>query len=250
MLFALPLIAIMSVGVNAAEPPPPPGIVEVFGCNYNDGKDNDDLMAARDYFVKQSEKAGVPTQPSYVWNLYKGGIPLDFVWFTAHESLAAFGANADAGFGKEELDLALERFNTVGSCQAGMMTIRDLFVREGAEADGGGAPTLVSSSACSFQPGADESDLRDLGDHIAGVLKGMGDEAPISVYGMRPITGGPNIRDVYVFNLNESASAWSGFIANLVTSEAGQRLGRHFDSVLDCDQSMWGAQRVIDPQEG
>jgi len=237
----------MNVGVNAAEAPPPPGVVEVFGCNYNDGKDNDDLMAARDNFVKQSEKAGVPTRPSYVWNLYKGGIPLDFVWFTAHESLAAFAENADAGFGKEELASAVERFNTVASCQPGMMAIRPIFTREGEEADGGGNPTLISSSACSFQPGADQSNLADLGAHIAGVLKGMGDEAPISVYGMTPITGGPNLAEVYLFNLNESATSWSNFITQFVTTDAGQRLSRHFNSVLDCSVSLWGAQRVIDP---
>jgi hypothetical protein len=42
-------------------------IGEVFVCEWTDGPDMDGLLAARDYYVRQAEKAGVPTPPAYVW---------------------------------------------------------------------------------------------------------------------------------------------------------------------------------------
>ena len=71
---ALPLLTIVSPGVSAAEPPAN-ALMESYGCSYNPGKGEQDLMAARDYYVKRAKKAGVALGASYVWSLYKGNAP-------------------------------------------------------------------------------------------------------------------------------------------------------------------------------
>ena len=53
--------------------PPPMFVLESFGCSYRDGKDEDDLSAVRDAYVKAADKAGISKPRSIVWNRFKGG---------------------------------------------------------------------------------------------------------------------------------------------------------------------------------
>ena len=59
----LPLLILFGFSTQAEEAQSP-GVTEVFQCSYNDGKDWDDLMSARDYFLKQASKAGITPAPS------------------------------------------------------------------------------------------------------------------------------------------------------------------------------------------
>ena len=62
----------MSMFANAdSHAPPPPGVMETYACMFNPGKDMDDLMAARDYYVKQAEKAGIKLGDEFVWTPIK-----------------------------------------------------------------------------------------------------------------------------------------------------------------------------------
>lgn len=58
IFLTLPVVAIVSLGAAAAEPPAAP-VMEAYTCSYNAGKVMKDLLAARDYCVKQAEKAGI-----------------------------------------------------------------------------------------------------------------------------------------------------------------------------------------------
>jgi hypothetical protein len=73
----------------------------------------------------------------------------------------------------------------------------------------------------------------------------MGDNAPQAVYTIEPITSGPNSRDVYLFDVHQSATAWTNFQGTIVGEANGEALARHFEAVLDCDQSLWNAQQVV-----
>ena len=94
MYLAASLLAFTGATANAAEAQPP-GLLETFACNFHDGQDMDDLLSARDYFVRQAERAGITPRASYVWSRYKGGPDFDYVWLTVHQDLAAFAARAD-----------------------------------------------------------------------------------------------------------------------------------------------------------
>ncbi|MFP6836988.1 MAG: hypothetical protein VB948_12885 [Pseudomonadales bacterium] len=235
----LPVLILFGFNTQAEEAQSP-GVAEVFQCSYNDGKDWDDLMSTRDYFLKQSDKAGITPPPSYVWSRYKGGPPLDFIWFSIHADLAAFGANADAGAASSDMASVLPRFYTVASCREELGTMNTVFQR-----DGGDGPVFLSSYACNYRPGAGPGSQADLNSHIVGALEAMGDNAPQAVYTIEPITSGPNSRDVYLFDVHQSATAWTNFQGTIVGEADGQALARHFEAVLDCDQSLWNAQQVV-----
>ncbi|MCZ6860998.1 MAG: hypothetical protein O7I42_12120 [Alphaproteobacteria bacterium] len=108
-------LAFSGFATQAADAPPSV-LLETFACSYHDGKDMDDLLAARDYMVKQADKAGVSLAPSYVWSRFKGGPDLDTIWFTVHEDLTAFAAESEAFGAAPELAGVNARFGTVASC--------------------------------------------------------------------------------------------------------------------------------------
>ncbi|MEM8769537.1 MAG: hypothetical protein AAGE43_19025, partial [Pseudomonadota bacterium] len=77
---------------NHSQPADGPGVMATFACNFNDGKDMDDLRSARDFYVRESGKEGLETAPAYVWSLFKGGVPFDHIWFDLYANLGAFTA--------------------------------------------------------------------------------------------------------------------------------------------------------------
>lgn len=106
-----------AVNSHAAEAQPP-GLVEVWTCSYNAGKDINDLMAARDYYVKQAAKAGLSLGPVYLWSLIKGDVDFDIIWLEPHESPMAYAAAMDAETAAEEMADVQARFDAVGTCRA------------------------------------------------------------------------------------------------------------------------------------
>jgi hypothetical protein len=245
-LILIPLLMMTSYAVHAAEMPPAPGILDSYQCTYNPGKNINDLMAARDFYVKQTSKGEYKAPAAYIWELEKGNTPVDVVWFDLHENLSAYAASADAASGSTELAAANARFETVITCQAGLGSVQTIQQRGELDPDAG--PAFVSSSACMVKHGYSEQDVADLVQHIAGVAAEMGDKAPSASYIATPITSGPDTPDLYVFSVNPNVTAWSQFVAELTTTPAGQMLGRHFNKVLDCSMSMWTGQWAIAPQ--
>ena len=43
-------------------------VLEAWECSYNPGKNLGDLMSARDYLVKQADKANIALKPLFVWS--------------------------------------------------------------------------------------------------------------------------------------------------------------------------------------
>lgn len=246
VLATLPILTAISFGASAAEAPPAP-VMEAYTCNFNAGKDMDDLMAARDNFVKQTDKAGIKLGASYLFSLFKGNLPFDLVWMTPHDSLAAFAAATEEQAASSAVVDALARFDTVVDCTANLNSVTPIFQREGNEPDG--EPGFVSAYACSTNPGVGPVAVQDLRNHIAGVVGGLGDAAPNFMFTMSPITSGPTAADVILFAVTDSVSSWAKFTTAVRSSPGGPNLGRHFQAVANCDLALWNTQRVIAPSE-
>ena len=238
--------AAISAQADSHESPPQPGILDAYACDLNDGKDMDDLMSARDYYVEQYEKNGLTTPTAYIWSLLKGDAPTELIWFDVHESLQAFAQSADAAIAATGLEKVQERFDSVITCQSSnVAAILPVYEREG----GGEGPVFISSNACNMRHGIGEAHVADLQRHISGVLGSMEGMTPQAVYMGSPISRGPNSADRYLFAVNDSVSAWADFVAGLGSSDAGAQLGRHFDMVFDCSATMWTAQQVVSNEE-
>ena len=238
LIFLCTFVFSASTIANHHAPTAQPGILEAWQCNYKPGKNIEDLMSARDYLVKRSAKANITPEPSFVWSLYKGDEPVDFVWFTAHTNMLAFGAAADRDAALNFSDVQA-RFDSVADCTAGMGLVTPVFV---------GAPpaenVFISSSACNLRHGTSQSDMKDLTGHATQVFSEMNNGAPSAAYQIEPLTGS-NVADRYLFQIHSNASSWTNFVSNIVGSPAGQMLLRHRNKVLDCDQSLWNGQMVV-----
>ncbi len=222
----------------------PPAVAELYACSYKDGKDMGDLMSARDYLLKQADKAEIKLGPSFLWTLIKGGVGFDLLWLDAHESFDAFAKQYDAAAGSEAMASVPARFNTVVDCSAGLATIATVHEREDYTPDPNGS-AIVSALACNWKPNAGMSASGDLLSHIAGTVGGLGKDAPGAMYAMTPRTAGPNTPDIVLFTVNQSMSSYAKFNAALRSSDQGPALGRHLDQVADCNLAIWNGRQVI-----
>ena len=244
LLTSLMLFLIASVGfttsVNAEEAPI---VREVFICNYLPGKNMDDLMAARDYFVSQFDAIGLENEQHFVWTPYKTGADApDFIWFANAANLGEFGQDADNYMDSPEGQASQALFDQVAQCSSAVGLRRQIYDGGEFEID---PPAIVSSSACNLREGVGMSDLEDLWAHIRGVLDGMGTEKGTIGYVTTPIVAGPNAPDVFVYAVQDSVSDWATRTAGFGGTPEGQALLRHFNLKLDCNNSLWLGQPVI-----
>ena len=240
-------MAFSGIATQAAEAPPAV-VLESFACTYNAGQDKGDVLDARDYMVKQAAKAGVTLAPSYLWENSKGGPGIDHIWFSVHQSLADFAAEAEAFGSAPELEGVNARFDKVASCESNLANARPLFQGSAAPEPGPGQ-VFIASNACNFRPGAGPADLPDLESHVNGVLSEISAYDATTIIMATPITQGANPADLYVFSINESPSAWAANSAAFQASEAAAGLGRHFRSILDCRTALWSSEQVVGGEE-
>ena len=230
-----------NVVANAEDAPPPPAIMESFLCEWQPGKDMDDLMAARDNYVKGAAKGGYQTPMAYVWNQYRGTVPIQVIWHSVYPNMANWAEVSDAGVGNDALNNALSRFESVIDCTAVLGTVRPLHTREVEPQDS----TFVVSRACNVKDGFTNEDMRDYDGHIAQYFGSLGDKGPIATYVNQPITAGPGSPDGYLFSVFKSAAHWNTFINELYTTDAGGQFLRHDRAKVECSLSIWGSQMVV-----
>lgn len=220
---------------------------EVFICNYLDGKDMGDMMSARDYYLKQAKKAGIDVPNSFVWTPYKtNSSTSDLLWFSNYENLAAFAATADAQAASAEMAEVQAGFDSVVKCTSALGTRNLIF-------DGGGLdltpPVIITSSTCNLNPGVGAADLEDLWGHVRGTLGDMDEYKNGTFYSYTPITTSSTTPDLFLYGVNDTVTDWANKRAAFGASKAGASLGRHFQAVMECNNSLWRGQQVIPPQE-
>ncbi len=86
LVLAVP-VSFMSELSFAEDAPPPPAILESYLCNYLPGKDQDDLMKARDNLVKTLNAADIPLRDTYLWNHHKGDSQVEVIWHSVYPNL-------------------------------------------------------------------------------------------------------------------------------------------------------------------
>ena len=60
---------------------------------------------------------------------------------------------------------------------------------------------------------------------------------------INPITGGGP--DYVLFTVNDNTSAYTNFVTQMTGSPEGQSLGRHVNTVADCQLSLWTGEQVV-----
>ncbi len=232
--------------VSAADAPI---VREVYVCNLNDGKDMDDLMAARDFYLKQMEKGGQEANTAFVWTPLKAFVDFDFLWFNNSPDLVTYGRQLDTFLGSAEGQASMDRFNSVATCQSGLAMRRQFFQAPGEFSGDPDSGAIISSARCNFREGHGQDDVDDLLDHAAQVLGSLGLENGMLAFATQPITQGANSPDLFLYTVQGTMEDWASTNMGIQASPGGPSLGRHFNTILDCRQSLFAGQQVVSPPE-
>lgn len=245
ILIALLLATASLAGAaNAADAPI---VREIYRCNFNDGQDMDDLMAARDFYLRQMEKAGQEPAEAFVWIPYKVDAGVDVIWANNHADMVEFGDRADAFYGSAEGQAALDRFNSVMSCTSSL-GIRRQFFSAGGEFSAG-PPAVIGAAACDYREGRGPEDLDDLLGHLARTMETLAIEDGFMAFATEPATGSPrNSADLYLYGVQGTTGDWARRNMALQASPEAGSLFRHLDVIVACRSSLWWGQRVVPPQ--
>lgn len=239
------LIALGAIGL-ASQAAAQSYIGEAFVCQWAEGQGMEDLMKARDHYVRQAERAGITLPPAYVWTPLKtsAGAP-DLLWFNYFQSASQYGEFSDAVAASEDMASVGPRFDEVGTCRSGLFSQQEVF--NGGKPPVTNPPAYIVSSACNFRSGNFDSDaLADLTSHISSVLANSGNYEDYVLFQRRGITRGSDSPHVRFFSVHDSAGAWGARQDAFGSMEGSEMLQRHFSSVLDCTQSHWISQQVVE----
>ncbi len=243
-MLCLSSLLVFTLQAQAQEAPPPPGILESHTCNYNKGKDRDDLNAVREFYLKQAAKTGMKPVNTVLWTQVRGSAPYDFIMHRIHESPEAYAATTDAAGASSDMAAVRSRFQSVATCTSNLGAARPIQVRVPPQDQKG--PTLVTASLCHLRDGVRNTDLRDLTTHMAEFASSAGAASPSAGYTINPITKGLNSPDVFMLNVYQNNKAWAESQRRLFTSADGQTLLRHFGAVLDCNaRGMWRSEQTV-----
>ena len=199
-------------------------------------------MRVKDFYVRQSEKAGTPTPPAFVWVPLKSSTTADYLWFNYHPSITAYGETTDAWGASSDIQEVVARFNAVSTCQSALFEQTDIYA--GAEGLGDG-PFYITSAACNFNHGWDMDDMDDLRAHAAGYLGNAGTHESYILFQRVMVAAGPTAPDIRITAVHNSASEWASRQESIAASEGGQMLMRHFQGALDCSVSHWSSTNMV-----
>lgn len=228
---------------DAHEAPAGSAVLEAYVCNYNQGKDRDDVDAATRFYLKQAEKVGYATPDAFLWTLNKGSAPFELAWFNVHADLTAYGEADDAWAASAELREAGERYDAAVTCQGNLGNATSIYQSGTGGPEGGRA--VIASYACNFRDGSGPQALADLGSHIAAYNAGLGDLALTSVIQVVPVTGDNMSPDVFMWAIADDTAGWARHIDTLTSNPAGRAVAAHFNAVLDCGTSLWYGEQVV-----
>jgi hypothetical protein len=215
---------------------------EVFICDFDDGQGMDDLLSAKDFYLKQAAKADARTPPAFVWTPVKGGGDYDFLWFNYYQSAIDYGTTTDAWAASSDIQAALERFNKVSTCRSSLFTQEQIY--QGSEALDTSS-TYLQSSACNFRSGAGMSSIADLRNHITSYLDGAGTHKSFILFQRGAVTPGPNSPDIRFVSINNNATDWATRFESVNGTAGGQMLARHFQSLLDCNVTHFNSMNMV-----
>jgi hypothetical protein len=233
------LLLSLPTSVKAVEPLRP---FEFWACNYKDGKDKQDLLAARDYAAAQAKRAKMAPINTFLWNLAKGDRSIDFLWMRSHATYADWASYTDTAGTHPDMAKVAGRFDAVADCYAGMAATRRLHA--GSAIDNPDR-YVISSLACRTKPDVTAEGLNDLETYIAEHRDLMGDAAPLYTAAYRTNTSGPRTPHWVLFDLHNSFGARVTYHLNATQHPGTERLNRHMDMKVECDPALWIGQRVI-----
>ena len=239
---SLLLVGLFSIAGSFAQAAETGEMREAYVCNYINGADKDDLMKARDNLEKTLDKLGIK-QNTFLWEPMTGTSgEIDFLWFNNYENLNAFGTTGDTYWGSTEGPAAQAKFDEIIECTSSLSSRQEIF---NSGTLGANPPVTINVSSCQLNHGQTMNrSVPDFVTHLQDVLGSMDEYENFMAYMMVPMLSQTDV-DLRFVAVHNSTSDYSAAMTALLTTEAGQMLGRHFRTVFDCKSSLWSGERIM-----
>lgn len=218
------------------------GVQEVYACKYINGADRDDLMSARDNLVKQQAKLGL-SNDTFLWTPMLGTPDLDFLWFDVFDNISVWGAATDKFAGSPEGAAVNAQFNKIVKCSSSLSFVQQVYA--GSIPLDDKPPVAIGVSSCKLKHGQTMDQVQDLITHMNVALPQTGAHDAFMAYMSVPLVAQTDV-DLRIFGASNDAAAYAAGVSSFQTSEAARMLGRHFEQVLDCTNTLWWGEQIIE----
>jgi hypothetical protein len=226
-------------------------VVEAFGCNLNDGKTMDDLMAVAAHYEGQRSKIdsdALQKMRSVVWTPIRGSAQIDFVWFNTNLSYSEWGEVTDAWARSNVAQSIQARFDEVSTCGgSGLYANQLLFSNDTAFKDDGGV--MIESYRCNLRAGKSMADSDKALDAWRPVFEKHVEAAGVSSFvGRRtPIISG-NGFDLSYIGVWDDATTFAA-VNEAILTDPNNRSGALFEAAHSCESALFNAQVVVPPAD-
>ena len=149
-------------------------LVNIFGCNYNEGMTVADSKASSELLMDAIAKIGSPelsAMNSFLWWPHVGGTEFDSIWFDYHANLNAYGKATDAYWESEYVAGIEAIFADVATCTSSLHFHRQVYA--GGEVDVN-PPAAIHAVRCTFNEGMGMDDVEDALEDWSAIHRDLG----------------------------------------------------------------------------
>jgi hypothetical protein len=222
----------LGAGSASAQQQQPAGVVEVFTCNFNEGRDMDDLVAASNRFNTWADQNGATDYTAIIMTpyLFSDQVTFDALWLGAWPNGTAMGAGeakwlATGG----QVRAAFEAAADCGS--HALFAARIIRAPEGPPPESGGLTMFRNCTIREGRTGAEAiAALTEWSSYVAerghagfdAVLFPLAGESPDADYSFKAVHGFGSVGEM-------------GRAIDLYTTGGAQRSNEILGRVIDCD---------------
>ena len=239
-------LALMTcAAIIAAETPP---AVQVFACNYVEGKGIADLDEATDFFNAQIEKIGsadLSASRAFLWEPNVTVTERDVLWLANYDNLNALGRANDAIDASPDGQAAMARFNEVVDCDSVILLSETIYEGEGDAVSDNQA--LLESYVCELNDGKTLDDARAVTKDWAALIATLPTTGAMLAFMRTPLIGNVPFDLTYLL-VHDSMTQYAQRQTEYMSS-GGNDLTDRFNEVHNCESGLWNGRQVVPAQE-
>ena len=239
-------LALMTcAAIIAAETPP---AVQVFACNYLEGKDSTDLDEAAAFFNAQIEKIGsadLSASRAFLWEPNVASTERDVLWFANYDNLNALARANDAIADSPDGQAATAKFNEVVDCDSAILLSETIYEGEGDPVSDNRA--LIESYVCTLNDGKTLDDARAVVKDWAALIETLPTTGAMLAFMRTPLIANVPF-DLSYLLVHDSMTQYAQRQTEYMSS-GGNDLTDRFNEVHNCESGLWNGRQVVPAQE-
>ena len=239
---------LLATGLVEAQQAQPPGVVQLFMCQFNEGKTADDAFALMEELgARVTER--LPGFSLFLWLPMRGNYEADYVWGVTSTDLDEMATGLDSYYA-DSAAFMNPRFAAVNERCSSVVTLAKR-VKDGAIGNTGDRTpdAVVETFACSVNAGSTMADVNSAVDFWKTQVASLGSDA-LGKYEatlLTPFRGGDSQVDFAWVGASPNLATWARGASEYYESKAGQAADARFNKVSRCRNALWSGFWIVPP---